>query len=177
MKRQNRKTKRHSRFVAPRTLEQFSALSERDQERWIRVTHVPTIMRRDRVSLTKAAQQAGVDRRTALALGRSGFRKRSGRYKPTRNDHILRPVVIPTREGQRVIALRDWRKTVLLAEYWNAVQKYLETGDASALEQFRGMHITDAVGTELPLLTDLDELNRLGNAGSLSFESLYARSA
>jgi hypothetical protein len=134
-------------------------------------------MRKEHLSLTKAAQKAGLDRRAALALGRSAFRKRNGRYNATRNDHLLRPVVIPTREGQTAIGVRDWRKTVLLAEYWNAVQKYLETGDASALEKFRGIHITDAAGVEVPLLTNLDELNRLGNAGSLSFESLYARSA
>lgn len=171
MSRESRKKK----FIAPRTLEQFDSLTARDQDRWKKVVQVPTLMRRERLSLTKAAQKAGVDRRTALALGRSAFRKRNGRYNPTRNDHLLRPVVIPTREGQRVIAVRDWRKTVLLAEYWNAVQKYLESGDASALEQFRDIHITDAAGVELPLLVNLDDLNRLGNAGSLSFESLYAR--
>jgi hypothetical protein len=89
----------------------------------------------------------------------------------------LRPLVIPTPKANSLIGVRDYRQAVLLADYWNAVQKYLETGDASALERFRGKHITDAVGAEILLITDLDELNRLGNAGSLSFESLYARSA
>src|SRR5260370_35232805 len=153
MKRESRRTQRKPgkqrrsarseriKHAAPRTADDFFARSKRFQDRWIRVTHVPTIMRKDHLSLTRAAQQAGIDRRTALALGRSAFRKRNGRYKPTRNDHLLRPVVIPTREGQRVIAVRDWRKTVLLAEYWNAVQKYLETGDESALEQFQGQNV------------------------------------
>jgi hypothetical protein len=135
------------------------------------------MMRTENVSFTKAAKQAGLNPRTALRLGRSGFRKRHGQYQPKRSDGLLRPVVIPTPEGTRLIGVRDLRQAVLLADYWNAVQKYLETGDASALEEFQGKHVTDAVGRQIQLITDLDELNRLGNAGSLSFESLYARSA
>ena len=38
-------------------------------------------------------------------------------------------------------------------------------------------HVTDADGKQLPLLTDVEVLNRLGSAGILSFESLYARVA
>ena len=54
---------------------------------------------------------------------------------------------------------------------------YLETGDASRLNKFRGKSIKDADGAQIPFLTDRAELNRLGSAGVLAFESLYARSA
>jgi hypothetical protein len=71
--------------------------------------------------------------------------------------------------------VRDSRQASQVAEYWNAVHRYLETGDDSALRKFRRKRITDAKGTRVPLLTDLDELDRLGSAGVLSFESLYAK--
>lgn len=50
-----------------------------------------------------------------------------------------------------------------------------QRGDDSALRKFRGQHITDGSGTEIPLLTNVTELDIQGNAGNLSFESLYAR--
>src|SRR5882724_3106070 len=56
-----------------------------------------------------------------------------------------------------------------------AVQRYLETGDNSALAKFKGKYIVDAQGKRIALMTDLDDLDRLGSAGELSFESLYAR--
>ncbi len=105
------------------------------------------------------------------------MRKRAnGRYKAKASDRLLRVLVVPTREETREIAVRDSRQASRVAEYWNAVHTYLETGDASALQKFRGKRITDANGRQVPLLTDLDELDRLGSAGVLSFESLYARS-
>ena len=57
-----------------------------------------------------------------------------------------------------------------------AVQRYLETGDDRALRRFKGKYVVDAEGNRVPLLTDTDELDRLGSAGELSFESLYVRS-
>lgn len=89
----------------------------------------------------------------------------------------MRVLKIPTSGGTRDIAVRGSQQATLLAEYWNAVHWYLETGDSSRLTKFRGKSIKDANGAEIPLPTDRAELNRLGSAGVLSFESLYARSA
>jgi hypothetical protein len=88
----------------------------------------------------------------------------------------LRVLVIPTPKGLREIGTRDSRQASKAGKYSAAVQRYLQTGDDSALAQFRGKHIVDATGKRVQLLTDLDELDRLGSAGVLSFESLYARS-
>jgi hypothetical protein len=85
--------------------------------------------------------------------------------------------MIPTPEGPREIAVRGSKQVTLLAEYWNALHRYLQTGDSVLLKTFRGKHIKDANGVDVPLPTDLPVLNRLGSAGVLSFESLYARSA
>ncbi|HEY7405868.1 MAG TPA: hypothetical protein VIB39_20250 [Candidatus Angelobacter sp.] len=84
-------------------------------------------------------------------------------------------LLIPTPTGLTEITIRDSRQATQLAEYWNAVQRYLQTGDESELRRFKGKHIKDAKGRSMPLLTDTQELDRLGNAGVLSFESLYVR--
>ena len=83
-------------------------------------------------------------------------------------------LVIPTPKGLIEIAVRDSRQRSQLGKYWNAVQRYLATGDAAGLRQFRSMRIADTTGKRVPLVTDVDELDRLGSAGVLSFESLYA---
>jgi hypothetical protein len=48
-------------------------------------------------------------------------------------------------------------------------------GDDSALRRLPRNYIVDAEGNPVALLTDLDELDRLGNRGELSFETLYVR--
>lgn len=162
--------------VAPRTSEQFSAKSAKFQDRWTRMTHVIAKMRSRGVSLRQASREFGLDPRTTLRLGGSALRKRSnGRYAAKPRDRLLRVIRVPTRKGPRPIAMRDSRQATEVAEYWNAVDRYLESGDDRALRKFHRKRITDATGTRVPLLTDLDELDRLGNAGVLSFESLYSK--
>jgi hypothetical protein len=153
-------------------------MSERLQERWIGVTNVVSKMRADRVSLTEASHEYGLDRGVVIRLGGSALRKRSnGQYRTKAIDHLLRVILVLTYGGKREIAVRDSRQATLVAEHWNAVDRYLETGDASAVLKFRDMSIVDAKGKSIPLLTDVDELDRLGNAGVLSFETIYAKAA
>ena len=90
---------------------------------------------------------------------------------------LFRSLAIPTTDGVREIAIRDSRQATSLGKYWVAVQKYLQTGDASALKKFRRTRITDASRRRVPLIIDQTELDRLGSAGVLSFESLYAKVA
>ncbi len=163
---------------APRTADQYVAQSAQFQDRWTRVTHVISKMRADGVSVREASREFGLDPRTVVRLGRPALRKRAnGQYAAKASDRLLRVLVIPTREGTREVATRDSRQASQLAQYSAAVHRYLETGDASALRKIRRKRITDASGKRIRLLTDLDELDRLGSAGVLSFESLYAGAA
>lgn len=161
---------------APGNFDEFFALSLRSQDRWTRMTHVITKMRTDDVSLQQAAREYGLDPRTVVRLSGPALQKRpNGRYAARASDRLLRVLVVPSHEGLREVAVRDSRQATLLGDYWNALQRYLETGDASALRRFRGQHIADANRKKVPVLTDLHELDRQGNAGNLSFESLYAK--
>ena len=177
-KAKHRRRATKNRVRAPRTIEQYSALTERTQDIWNRVTHTIARMRADGVSLRQASREFGLDPRTVIRWGGTAMRKQAkGRYTAKASDRLLRVLMVPTAEGPSEIAVRDSRQASLLAKYWTAVHKYLATGDAMKLQMFRGKQVKDAAGKQVPLVTDLRELDRLGSAGVLSFESLYARVA
>jgi len=161
----NRKPKRRARQGKPRT----------PQHKFARIV---TTMRTEGLSLTRAATEEGVSPATVLRHAKTALRKTAnGRYKARKSDRLLRVLVIPTPDGLAEIATRDSRSATIVGEYWNAVHQHLETGDETELARFAGVTITDAQGNAVPLLTDTDELERLGSAGILSFQSLYARAS
>jgi hypothetical protein len=144
----------------------------------LKLARVVTTMRTEKVSLTSAAREEGISPATVRRHARSALRKTSrGTYKARASDRLLRVLVMPTPQGLAEIATRDSRSASVVGEYWNAVNHYLETGDEKELSRFRGVTITDAQGNAVPLLTDTAELERLGSAGILSFQSLYARAS
>jgi hypothetical protein len=159
----------------PTTARQYFARSKQFRETLDSVGQVISKMRSGRISLRRASKEIGVDPSKVLNLGRSALRKRkSGKYAARKTDQLLRVLSVLTPEGRREIAVRDSRQASMLGRYWASVQRYLQTGDDSALLKFQGKKITDASGKRHPLITDLSQLNTLGSAGVLSFESLYA---
>jgi hypothetical protein len=187
MKRTNKRTQRKSgpkrpsstlKRIAPRTAAQYRALPEKSKDVLDRSLNVISRMRAEKLSLKKAALEAGIKPETVKRWAGSALTKRAnGRYAPKKSDHLLRVLKIPSADGTRDVPVRGSRRATLLAEYWNAAHHYLESGDASRLEKFKGKRIKTADGAEIPLPTDRTELNRLGSAGVLSFESIYSRSA
>jgi hypothetical protein len=166
------------RFVAPQTAKEYFALTVEQQDLWRRSVHVITQMRAEDTSLRRESRENGIDPADVLQLAGSALQKRAdGRYEPTPSDRLLRVLAIPTLEEVGEIATRDSRQASQLATYWDAVQKYLQTGDTSALRKFEGAYIIDANDARVSLLTDLDGLDRLASAGVLSFESLYIGAA
>lgn len=135
-------------------------------------------MRTGKVSLRQASREQSISASTVLRHAKAALRKTSrGTYAARGRDTLLRVLVLPTPGGLAEIATLDSRAATLVAEYWNAVNLFLETGDDADLARFRGASIIDAQGNTVPLLTDLAELERLGSAGVLSFQSLYARAS
>ena len=176
-KRPWQRSKKARKQVAPRTAAQYFAKSEKFKEDWERVITVISKMRAEKISLRQASRDAGISSRKVLRLAGPALQKRAtGKWVAKKKDNLLREMKIPTSAGTRVIAMRGSQQATLLGEYWNAVHRYLQTGDASRLERFRGKSIKDANGVEVPLPTDHALLNRLASAGVLSFEDLYGRS-
>lgn len=169
---------RKKKLIAPRTEAQYAAKPEKFKDTWHKVLAVVSKMRRDKVSLTQASREVGVSPRAVTKWGKQALRKGlNGKYSVTKQDSLLRVVLIPTPDGTREVAIRGSKQVTQLAEYWNALHRYLQTGDSTKLKLFEGKALKAADGSDVPFLTDLVSLNRLGSAGVLSFESLYARSA
>ena len=111
-------------------------------------------------------------------LAKPALRKlRNGRWAAKKHDRLLRVLSLPSPQGLIEVGVQDSRQATVIGKYWNAVDLYRDTGDATAIEPFWGKYIIDASGKRVPLLTDLQVLDRLGSAGVLSFETLYARVA
>ena len=160
----------------PTTARQYHALSQKQRETWDSVAHVISRMR-DRVSLAKASEEFGIAPSIVVEFGRPALRKRNARYVATKTDHLLRVITTLGVMGKTEIATRDSRQASLVGGHWAGVQRYLQTGDDSALLRFKGKKVTDTAGKRHLLLTDLKEVDRQAAAGVLSFESMYAGGA
>jgi hypothetical protein len=133
-------------------------------------------MRADGASFEAALNESGLSRTTALRLVKSALRKMpNGRYVATRNDRLLRVLVVPSVDGLIEVVTRDSREASRVAAYLNAVHVYLAEGDADGLDAFRGVRVQGIDGASIELLTEPATLEWLGSAGVLSFESIYAR--
>jgi hypothetical protein len=184
-KRRSRRTRKSSRRTltpsnAPTitTVEQFFALRERAREIQIAVANGILLMRSDNLSASAAARATGIAPSTLIRRGRPAMQKlENGRFVANPHDDLVRVVIVVSEtKGPIEVATNDSREVSKAGKHSAAVQRYLETGDDRALRRFKKTHIVDAEGNRVPLLTDTDELDRLGSAGELSFESLYARS-
>jgi hypothetical protein len=124
-------------------------------------------------SLSKAARSARTTPDTVRKYaGRGIVQLPEGRYAPLAYDTIRRPLKFLAPDGVVAVTVRSSASASRIAEYWNAVNRYLRTGRTDALRPFRGEHIRS--GRKLHrFVTDPSTLDRLGNAGEVRFEDLY----
>ena len=160
---------------APKNLAQFDKLPRRSQIALENAAHVVTRMR-EGVSLKSAAAEYGIAPKTVLRLAGPALRKtESGHYAAKRSDSLFRPLVVPVHGGRIEIGVRGSRKATALSDRLRAQGHFIATGDASRLRKLDGVKILDADGREIPFLTDPEELERQGDLGFSSFESIYAK--
>ena len=173
---QNQPVSRKRRAIALKTADEFFAMPESMQELYLLVLELVGLVRGG-LSLTKAMKQLKLTRAQADRFARPAFRKgKNDRDLVKAHDRLLRVVTVISQDGLREVATRDSRQASKAGKHSAAVSRYLQTGDALELARFNDAYIIDANGEEVPLLTDLEELEEMGSAGVLSFESLYARS-
>ncbi len=110
-----------------------------------RALEVVSEARRGKGSLTRLAEARGIAPKTVRRAS-GAFRKRGGRWVPTRRDRVERWLK-SYEHGYRIeVSVRDSRTASLLSRYSNAVGRYLETGDPSGLAKFEGKTYVDAGG-------------------------------
>lgn len=118
-----------------------------------RALEVVSEARRGKGSLSKLARARGMSPKTVRRAS-GAFRKRGGRWVPTRSDRVERWLK-SYEKGTRVeVLVRDSRTASLLSRYANAVGLYRETGDPSGLAEFNGRTYRDAHGAVHTFETD-----------------------
>lgn len=116
-------------------------------------------------SLTKAVEKVGVNKDFAVKHLGTNLYKSRGKWRVNAADTIETEMLIYDRNaGQTAITTANSRDRRLIAEYMNAVQKALKSGDESALKKFDRVKILDANGEEHYLETDLDKLFEIAEA-------------
>ena len=135
--------------------------------------HALSQMRTKNVSLTVAARQKGIDRRTLIRhVGKALTKTEHGRYKAKPSDRFTRRLQMFTEKGEEPITVRGSRLASRIASYMNAVERYLATGKTDELDKYAGKSVT--VGkTKHLFVTDTDLIRRLYDADEISFEDLY----
>jgi hypothetical protein len=125
-------------------------------------------------ALTSAAKAVGIAPDTVVRNAGSALtRGPRGRWVAKPSDRLVRRMRFIDERGLRPVEPANSREASKLAEYWNAVDHFLITGDDRSLRRFQQMRLRTRQKTSLRFLTDLDALERLGRAGELSFEDLY----
>ena len=135
------------------------------------------LMRSKDYSLTRAAREAHTTPETVRKYGRSALtRSKNGRYAATSSDRMTRRVWMLTTNGKEEASFRGSKAASLVAQYMIAVDRFSTTGDTRPLAAFEGQVIRSGKKT-FPFITDTEVLERLANAGEISFERLYVRRA
>ena len=134
-------------------------------------------MRSKGFSLTRAAREAHTTPETTRKnVGQVLIRSENGRYAATSSDRLTRRVWFLTKTGKEEVSVRGSRAASRVAEHSAAVHHFLKTGDSGPLDAFAGQSIRSRNQTYI-FLTDTEALERLANAGEISFERLYVRRA
>jgi hypothetical protein len=131
-------------------------------------------MRREGISLTRAARRAGTTPATVRKYVGSALRRDTrGRYVVKPSDRLTREMRFFVSDGMIEIKFRSSRAATRIAEHAAAVDRFLRTGRTDALESFIGKSVRGTNGVVHPFVTDPATLERLANAGEISFERLY----
>lgn len=162
-----------ARYVGVQNAAEERRLRPASREARARALEAVSVARRDNLTIRTAARRVGVSVATVRKYAAPALRKDVfGRLVPTEADRLYRRVRVIGPEGEAWVDVRGSRRASLVGEYWNAVRRYLATGDEAPLARFRGARVG---GVELQ--TEPEAIEELARRGEVSFESLYELAA
>jgi hypothetical protein len=132
--------------------------------------------RRENVPIRQAARAEGISLARVVRWAFPALEKRGRQYYATPTDTLARTMQMLTPRGYQTVVLHGrnaGQRASVLARYHNAVKRYLETGDTTALRDFRGKVVRAHNKVGYRFITDPATLDELARAGELSFETLY----
>jgi hypothetical protein len=161
----SRKTKRVRR---PRTLSATQFQSPEHQKALAALAR----MRREKLSLSKATRLEHIKPRTFLRhVGAAVYRGGPGKpWKATTSDSLKARMRVLTPKGAVYAVVSSSRERKRLSQYEFALRQFraAEEGADKELEKFKGLSVGGHV-----LVTDLNQLIQLEEAGKLDFDNLY----
>lgn len=158
--------RRFSRDVSSR--EQLANLPPAAQQKRQAALDALAIARREGIALAAAAQRAGVSPETVAWWAGDTVTRTAGSHRVSAGDRLFRPMYVYSGGQSVAVDVRGSRAATKVGQYHAAVQRYLNTGDASRLTKFQGVKVG---GVELE--ADLDVLDELARRGAFDFESIY----
>lgn len=148
----------------------YEALPEHRRDAHDRAMAALRYMRSEGLALTAAAEIAGTTPRTVRRYAAPALERQGNRWRPTSGDRLYRRMAVFGATGRADVDVRGSRVASLVGSHFNAVDRYLRTGDASVLAPFRGKRVG---GVEL--LTDVEIIERLDAAHELDIDDIYPR--
>jgi hypothetical protein len=131
-----------------------------------------TLMRKG-VSLTRAAVRSHTKPDTIRKYAQQALGGiKGGRYRVARSDRLARAMRFVDEAGAFTVHVRSSRVASEIAEYWNAVKRYLHRGYVDQLRRFAGKSFR-LKGKTYRFLTDPIMLDTLGNVGELTPDTIY----
>lgn len=157
------------RFSSVAKLKGISPLEELERDKAIYAVDIN--MRERGMSLSQAAKYTGTTPRQVKRYAGDALVREHGRYKAKQFDHMLRKVTVlyTDNEGEpksEELYVTDSRTAAILRQHAKAINKYFGTGDPADLQKLRGKSVVIR-GRKYPLLTDLDEINGIGDSDML----------
>jgi len=138
----------------------WQALSPKEKSQRKTALNVLSDVRNNGKSLYKACKEKGVTVKTVLK-STNAFKKVGNRWTAKEFDRISRIMKISEDDEETSIEINDSRTASLIGRYHNAVKKYLETGNTSELDKFKGKTIKDAQGNTHVFETDTEALDEI----------------
>jgi hypothetical protein len=134
-----------------------------------------SLMRHRSLPIKRAAAEAGTTVEAILKYGGTALgRGARGGYSPRPVDRLFRQLRALTPSGSVSIEVRDSRSASLISRHANAIRRYLATGDAAPLREFRRKSVrSNKRGYRLLSDLDLDTIDQFARAGEISYEDLY----
>ncbi|ABE51537.1 hypothetical protein [Methanococcoides burtonii] len=117
------------------------------------------------VPFSKAIEKTGANKKNVINnLGKYLY-KSKGKWRVTASDRIESEMAFNDRDkGLISIVTTRSKDRSLIAEYFNAVNQALKSGDSKFLKKFENAKVIDAEGNEHYFVTDLDRLYEIQDA-------------
>jgi hypothetical protein len=138
----------------------------------LRALEALNLMRHRNLSLTRAAAEVGTTVRTVRRHADAALERRGRRLVAKSSDRLARPMSVFTPDGPQTVIVRSSAKASVVAGHWAAIQKYLASGDTTALAKF-----TKQTVGGVRLGTDPNAIEAWARIGELAIDDIYAITA